>query len=254
MEQAAAAAAIQAGVNRARPALPELSPTSPNGEPDHLSPALCRRAREEGDRTEPPDGGGEPTSGRRSSIAGSRRSPAWKPAPTCGHGGPAAPQLPRHPGTGVRRWTVWAATGQQPTERACNYVRAEGLEPSTSGLRVRAGLRSMVPQGSDFTELCRAPASHESHVCHRCATTFPAVAPIPSTTDPDGRQTATSCSAGPSLQLQRERCSALDAIDEAVQDSPRRFFARVRAGLLSCFTVASNAASIMRGFASCSAW
>ncbi len=48
-------------------------------------------------------------------------------------------------------------------------VRAEGLEPSTSGLRVRTGMGSMVAQGADSTGLCRAPARRESRVCRRCA-------------------------------------------------------------------------------------
>lgn len=48
--------------------------------------------------------------------------------------------------------------------------------------------------------------------------------------------------------------AALDAFDDAAHDFPRPFFARVGTGFLSCFAVSSNAASIMRGFASCSAW
>jgi hypothetical protein len=42
---------------------------------------------------------------------------------------PAA--LPRHPGTGVGNSVVWAAIGQQPTDRSCKYVRAvSGQFPS----------------------------------------------------------------------------------------------------------------------------
>ena len=42
-------------------------------------------------------------------------------------------------------------------------------EPSTSGLRVRSWKIDPVRQDHDFIEFCRALASREREVCHRCA-------------------------------------------------------------------------------------
>ncbi len=52
---------------------------------------------------------------------------------------------------------------------------------------------------------------------------------------------------------EREGGGALEASDDA-HDFDRPFFVRVGAGFLSCLAVASKAASIALGWASCSAW
>jgi Phage integrase family len=76
-----------------------------------------------------------------------------------------------------------------PQEESVTYgvrgVRAEGLEPSTSGLRVRAANPSMVTQPSDFIGLCRAPVPRERRVCRPCARRSPTTLPIDPLCSPD---------------------------------------------------------------------
>jgi len=90
-----------------------------------------------------------------------------------------------------------------PEEETATYgdqgVRAEGLEPSTSGLRVRAADPPTVTQGRDFTGLCRAPASRARLVRHPCARRTPTTRPTdPSLLNPDAMKSthAPAASAG----------------------------------------------------------